>query len=202
MNEAHRQRFLELKGKIFAKSDEAGRNKLFREAQMNRDEVLIEALFQAGAGEMELISCADNVFEAAFVPLNPELTQLFLHNGWRIPAEAVIKLAEAGNLEATEFLFTRDASLASQVLLSPLVCATDPNLVRLCLKFGANPNIQDSEGTTPLMVLANYWEGLREQRACLKLLLSAGAVLDNEGHEGRTVYDYCEEWPDLQRLLK
>jgi hypothetical protein len=202
MNEVHRQRLLELKGKIFAKSDEAGRNKLFREALMNRDGALIEALFQAGAGEAELTSCAANVFEAAFVPFNRGLTDLLLHKGWRIPTEAVIKLAEAGNQEATEFLFTQDAGLASQVLLSPLVCAWNPRVVRLCLEFGANPNIQDVEGTTPLMILANYWEGLREQRTCLKLILNAGALLDTEDNEGRTVYDYGGEWPDLRRLLK
>lgn len=63
-------------------------------------------------------------------------------------------------------------------------CAWGKNCMQFLLELGANPNIQDHEGVTPLMnALEMNVPGLVE------LLVSHGAQIDIKNHQGLSVYD-------------
>ncbi len=61
----------------------------------------------------------------------------------------------------------------------------------LLLKFGANPNIQDFNGKTPLMKAALVWHNMH--RISIELLILNGANLDMRDHTGRTALQLAAE---------
>ncbi len=57
-------------------------------------------------------------------------------------------------------------------------------IVKVLLAAGANPNLANKEGTTPLMLAARH-----SKADCIRSLLEAGAILTSKSHTGRTAFD-------------
>lgn len=62
------------------------------------------------------------------------------------------------------------------------------SLIEVLLKYGANPDIQDEYGQTPLMIVAYY--DIHQQRELTKLLLRYGAETQLENKRGFTARNY------------
>ena len=64
----------------------------------------------------------------------------------------------------------------------------NPELIRLLLKHGANPNVQDDRGATPLHEAVK-----RKKVDAVKVLLQHGADSAIRDSEGKTPIDYAKE---------
>ena len=62
-------------------------------------------------------------------------------------------------------------------------------MVRLLLDRGANPNVQNSEGDTPLICATKYAGG---HAATVKLLVEGGTDLMIKDNDGKTALDYAK----------
>lgn len=101
--------------------------------------------------------------------------------------------AEANQLEAAEFLIRHGATLdpaacperfaCAERLASPLhrAATRSPEMVRLLLDHGVDPNSRDSDGTTPL-TNSTWSDSIR----CMQILLENGADPDMGNRDGFT----------------
>ena len=64
--------------------------------------------------------------------------------------------------------------------------------VDLLLKHGANPNLKDDTGLSPL-----HWAVVRGNRVCIRRLLESGADIGAKDNEGRTARDMAVELKSL-----
>ncbi|KKP04159.1 hypothetical protein THAR02_03751 [Trichoderma harzianum] len=75
--------------------------------------------------------------------------------------------------------------------------SSDPGLVKMLAENDANMNVRDRSGRTPLMLAAQL--GKHDLVACL---LDVGADAGVEDAGGYTAYQYGENYPDIQELLR
>ena len=90
-----------------------------------------------------------------------------------------------------------------------LVCSTSYGslslpIMRLLLKHGADVDVIDEEGYTPLMRLfqnfMNFkWKVVEE---AIKLVLTYGADVSIKGKDGKSVFDYVEAGSEIEAFLK
>ena len=92
---------------------------------------------------------------------------------------------------------TSDGSYA----LNRAAVRNEVEIVRLLLDRGANPNVQNSEGDTPLICATKYAGGKAET---VKTLVEAGTDLAIKDKNGKTALDYAkaEDQQDAMALLK
>jgi ankyrin repeat protein len=64
------------------------------------------------------------------------------------------------------------------------------DVIKLLLDRGANPNVQNSQGDTPLICATKYAGG---KTATVQLLVDAGTDLTIRDKKGRTALDYAKE---------
>ena len=104
------------------------------------------------------------------------------------------KLFEAP-LKMTTVLLEAGANpnLQDEAGVTPLMVANSKDVVVALLKAGADPNLADKEGKTALM---------GADMELTKTLLAAGADPKKKDESGRTAADYAAGKPSLQALLK
>lgn len=71
--------------------------------------------------------------------------------------------------------------------------------IRLLLKAGADPNIKDKGGFTPLQ-----WAAQEKQLSAMKILISFGADVNNISKKGNTAITFSEEnkYPKIVKVLQ
>ncbi|HEY2013561.1 MAG TPA: ankyrin repeat domain-containing protein [Bryobacteraceae bacterium] len=121
-------------------------------------------------------------------------------------ADALAAAALNGNLENVRLLLARGAHVDARVGLgqiTPLTFAAwrqDPELARLLIASGADVNVQDASGSTPLM-----WSALNEytEIATTEVLLAWGADINTRNRAGETALDWARRRGDtaVVRLL-
>lgn len=75
-------------------------------------------------------------------------------------------------------------------------CASDganPAAAAALLRHGADPNIRDDEGMTPLMLAVRWWAVDESGLECVRLMLTSGADPHLQTPEGKTALDYAVE---------
>ncbi|QYS97478.1 ANK_REP_REGION domain-containing protein [Trichoderma simmonsii] len=74
---------------------------------------------------------------------------------------------------------------------------SDQSLINMLAEAGANLDVKDRSGRSPLMLAAQI--GKYELVVCL---LDAGADVGVEDAGGYTAHHYAENYPDIQELLR
>ncbi|MCY3975096.1 MAG: ankyrin repeat domain-containing protein [Simkaniaceae bacterium] len=69
----------------------------------------------------------------------------------------------------------------------------DLHIVQALLKSGADPNLPDNEGCTPLMRVCRHYSPGSDCLDIVKELIAHGANTDLPDREGKTVFDLCVE---------
>ncbi|KAJ3112979.1 hypothetical protein HDU96_003940 [Phlyctochytrium bullatum] len=148
---------------------------------------------------------------------NDDAAALLVSRGAKMPVpfppvfDTPLHKACAGNLPATvkALLDTKrvDINSLNSNLQTPLHIAAGAgheNFVELLVDHGANPNIRDDAGDTPLHILVR---NVNNPVCAIKKLLSAGACLDAPGSKEETIFHLLckhandsEEVADLFRL--
>ena len=80
---------------------------------------------------------------------------------------------------------TRSGSYA----LNAAAVENDIDVIRILLDHGADPNVQNSQGDTPLICATKYAGG---KAATVELLVKAGTNLDIRHNQGKTTLDYAK----------
>ncbi|MGD1983848.1 MAG: ankyrin repeat domain-containing protein [Chromatiaceae bacterium] len=70
-------------------------------------------------------------------------------------------------------------------------------MVRLLLERGADPNVQNSEGDTPLICATKYAGG---EKATVQLLVDGGTDLTIRDKDGKTALDYAKAADQLDAV--
>lgn len=108
--------------------------------------------------------------------------------------DTLYKAAGAGNTERVLALLdsgvdvngrTSDKSYA----LNRAAVYNEAGMVRLLLERGANPNVQNSEGDTPLICATKYAGG---HAATVRALIEGGTDLAIKDKDGKTALDYAK----------
>lgn len=108
-----------------------------------------------------------------------------------------------GNTEVAEFLIKNvkdvDYGSSSGTALASVAVKGNNRLAKALLEKGANPNIADATGITPLIYATQF-----ENIELMKLLLSHKANKKQTDKEGKTPYDYAvfTKNQDVINLLK
>jgi ankyrin repeat protein len=108
-----------------------------------------------------------------------------------------------GNTEVAEFLIKNvkdvDYGSSSGTALASVAVKGNNRLAKALLEKGANPNVADATGITPLIYATQF-----ENIELMKLLLSYKANKKQTDKEGKTPYDYAvfTKNQDVINLLK
>ena len=122
----------------------------------------------------------------------------------------------AGSLPAVRLLLNtparRDANTADQHGVTPLMQAMDlshvpasarrldmsdrQQIIRLLVRYGANPNAQDMFGTTPLMIAASH-----DALPLVETLMSCGASTSIMPRPGQSAVDMAHHPAVIRRLM-
>jgi ankyrin repeat protein len=70
------------------------------------------------------------------------------------------------------------------------------------INAGANLNAQDNNGDTPLMVMARHAHANNDRSEIIYLLLCNGADTTIKNAEDKTFYDYAQDKPEVQAVIK
>ena len=108
--------------------------------------------------------------------------------------------AQGGRVDVVKLLLARGAEVdAANVHGSPpLLLTHEPEVARLLLEAGADPNLNVSKGMTTFLYHARF-----ASPQILTLLLDAGADLNTRSEDGTTVLDAAKaNRPEARRLLK
>jgi hypothetical protein len=90
----------------------------------------------------------------------------------------------------------RDSLQSTALLMAVFTFDADTAIVRRLLDAGANPNVVDRTGTTPLLRAA-----IAKDTAVFRVLVAKGADPCSKDENGKTVLDYAGvEFPVLQRM--
>ena len=65
----------------------------------------------------------------------------------------------------------------------------ETEVIKVLLEGGANPNVQNSQGDTPLICATKYAGG---KAVTVKLLVEAGTDLAMQDNNGKTALDYAK----------
>lgn len=74
--------------------------------------------------------------------------------------------------------------------------ATDPEIIKLMVEEGANPNVETSLGLTPLMYACSW----NKNPAIAKTLVECGANVWPESAFGQTAWDYAQKNEALKHV--
>ena len=77
----------------------------------------------------------------------------------------------------------------SSYALNAAAVENNINVIRILLDHGADPNVQNSQGDTPLICATKYAGG---KAATVELLVKAGTNLDIRDNEGMNALDYAK----------
>ena len=80
--------------------------------------------------------------------------------------------------------------------LMAAVFKDEEDLVETLLKFKANPNISDTQGTTPL-----HYAAIKRNETIVKLLMDANADVTKKDIRGKTALDYAKV-TNSQNIIK
>jgi uncharacterized protein len=119
---------------------------------------------------------------------------------------ALFNAARDGDLAKVKLLIQRGAPINLQVASSfgwtPLIGAIyqgQTNVVYYLVENGADVNLADKDGVTPLMWLTSSRD---EGVPLVKYLIAHGANLDAKNKRGMTVFDYATGDPPAPRLIE
>lgn len=173
----------------------------------SRVSALMRALYRFDAGLVEIVKArvgALDVFEAAALgdvdrleetlDAEPVLATAYSGDGFT----ALHFAAFFGRDEAAELLIERGAEVdafgrgwMTGTAMHSAVSRLQSDIVRILLEAGANPNVRQSAGWTPLHAAA-----MNGDLASVELLLAAGADPAATNDEGRSVSDLANESGD------
>jgi hypothetical protein len=119
---------------------------------------------------------------------------------------ALFNAAEHGDLNEVKFLVQHGVSinqtLASDFGFTPLIAAIyhdNTNVVYYLVDVGADINLADKNGVTPLMWLTGWGDS---SVPLVKYLIAHGARLDAKDKHDTTVFDYAKSDPPKQKLIE
>ncbi len=182
------------------------------------DVVAVEMLLQARI-KPNVFSQSDNTsgLEMAVERASPEIAKLLLEYGADPLDEArkgraIIAAIEKGFFEVVKLIVEKGYDVnekdhAGQPILSAAVTSKHSDTVEFLLAFGADPNILDAEGYTPLMLAAKYsnetsWQASNKT---IRLLLDHGADLktlkSGRPDEGVTALQLARHW-ETEEFIK
>ncbi len=133
--------------------------------------------------------------------------RFILDEGVAPSQDALITAASYGMGDIIALYLQRGASVNGygRTKVTPLIAAAQTKQVgamRLLLKSGADPNLQDSDGRTALIAIISESACFRVTPACdkqvdaIKLLLEAGARTDIVDRQQKTAMDYTARYSD------
>ena len=109
-----------------------------------------------------------------------------------------------GDLDFVKSAFEKgidiNKKIKNRTILSYICNTYNPQalvMIETCLKFGANPNIKDAYGDTPLFVSIKH-----RQTAIVKLLLENGADIYITNRAGKTALEYSKSYRMDSILVK
>ncbi|HUU18205.1 MAG TPA: ankyrin repeat domain-containing protein [Sedimentisphaerales bacterium] len=132
------------------------------------------------------------------------VAKLLIANGADVNAGEWTPLQEAAycSKDMVEFLIAKGANINASGW-SPLHSALDAgrfDIVDLLLAKGADANIRDDKGHTPLHIAA--WYAARNNPKVVELLLSKGADINAKDNNGKPALSYAIDWhPEIVELL-
>lgn len=122
---------------------------------------------------------------------NPRIKEVSFHAGEITPLILIINSRTEHRLEAAEMLIAARAEInpRGRFMLSPLMHATkDLEMVKLLVSYGADVNLGNIRGATPLMAAAT--DGTS---AVVRYLLEKGADANARDKDGYTALTYAEQ---------
>jgi ankyrin repeat protein len=111
-------------------------------------------------------------------------------------ANKLYQAAGAGDMTAVEQLISEGAdvngkSSEGSQALNAAAASNHHNVIKLLLKHGADPNVLNKEGDTPMICATKYAGG---NPKTVKLLLGAGPDLSIADNDGKTALDYAKQY--------
>jgi ankyrin repeat protein len=108
--------------------------------------------------------------------------------------EALYKAAGDGDSAQVSALLQSGADVngrtgSGSYALNNAAVENEVEIIKLLLEHGANPNVQNSQGDTPLICATKYAGG---KSATVKLLVEAGTDLAITDKDGMTALDYAK----------
>ena len=129
------------------------------------------------------------------------------HMGWYIPHAPVVEAAEEGDLEKVKSLIKQGRSINEQESTvkfgwTPLIAAIyqdNTNVVHFLIESGANLDLGDKNGETPLM-----WAMARGDAHVdiVRDLLAHGANVFATNANGATAFSYASSDPPKPKILE
>jgi ankyrin repeat protein len=119
---------------------------------------------------------------------------------------ALFNAASEGNLARVKLLIQNGEPINKQISIhfgwTPLIAAiyhNQPTVVQYLIQAGADVNLADRDGQTPIMWATYFGDA---NLATVKELISHGAKLDARDKRGATVYSYFTADPPKPKLIE
>lgn len=185
--------------------DDTGKTALALAIEKRRPDT-VKALLSKGAGINKPDSEGNTPLMWASKEGDLTLVQLFLQRGASVNERSVsgnsalLFSIGGGKTEILRALVAAGADVNANSGAAIIQASQEPALddVEALVRSGANINVQDSEGLTPLM-----WAGMRGNEVMIRLLLRSGANRNIRDKNKKTASDWAKEsgHPELAKLI-